>query len=234
MRTVAMLPTYNESGNIEDLISQILSVAPSMEVVVVDDDSPDGTWKLVEVLATKDDRVHLIRRINKRGRGTAGRDGFIWARNHGYDAVVEMDADFSHDPSFIPSLLEPIRNRKADIVIGSRLMQGGGEQGRPLSRRLLTSGANAYIRILLRLPVRDCTSGFRVFGSRAMKSIAWEDLKAIGPETLQEILLAARRQGLAMTERPILFHERRAGTSTFNRKIMVNSLVFVLRNALKR
>jgi dolichol-phosphate mannosyltransferase len=199
----------------------------------VDDDSPDGTWKLVQKLSVEDSRVHLLHRTTQRGRGTAGLAGFAWARDHGYDAVVEMDADFSHAPRFIPSLIEPLQNGTADVVIGSRLVAEGGETGRHAVRKIITLAANTYIRVVLGLKLRDCTSGFRTFNSRALDAIPWEKMEARGPEIVQEVLLQARRAGLNMVERPILFEERRAGQSTFNWKIMVRSFAFVLRKRLR-
>lgn len=229
MRIVVTLPTYNEAENIGPLIEQLLALGDEFEVLVIDDDSPDRTWEIVLRLSKTEPRVHLIRRIGERGRGTAGLVGFKWARDKGADAVVEMDADFSHQPKFIPSLLEPIRSGEANIVIGSRLVSGGGERGRSPVRTLITVLANAYIRLVLGLPIRDCTSGFRVFDRRALETLPWERMRCRGPEIVQEVLHEARKAGLKMVERPIIFEERRAGQSTFNVKIMLRSLLYMLR-----
>lgn len=234
MRIAAMIPTWNEAENIGPLLDAVLGLGAEYGAIVVDDNSPDGTWRIVQQRASSDPRVTLIHRTTERGRGTAGIAGLKAARDAGFDAAVEMDADFSHNPALIPMLTDPVRSGDADIVIGSRLVPGGGEVGRPPLRRLITQAANGYIRILLRLPVRDCTSGFRVFSSRALQSIPWEQLTATGPEVVQEILWHARRAGLRMAERPILFEERRAGQSTFNARIMRRSLLFVARLALRR
>lgn len=230
MKIVAFLPTYNESGNIEPLMEELLALEPQVEVLVVDDNSPDGTWKLVAEKAKAEPRVHLIHRTDVRGRGSAGIAAFRYARDNGYEAAVEMDADYSHHPRFVPSLLEPVISGEADIVVGSRLIPGGGESGRHPMRRFITLAANAYIRTLLKLPVRDCTTGFRTFNKRALEVIPWERLQAEGPEILQEVLIEARRAGLRVVERPILFEERRAGVSTFSRKIMARSIKYVWRN----
>ncbi len=230
MKILVTLPTYNEAGNIVPLMDELLSLDPLLEVLVVDDNSPDGTWRLVAEKVLEDRRVHLIHRTHERGRGTAGLAAFQFARDHGYDAAVEMDADYSHHPKFIPSLLEPIRLDKADIVIGSRLVAGGGETGRHPLRRFITLAANGYIRLLLKLPIRDCTTGFRTFNRRALDTIQWERLDAHGPEIVQEVLIEAGRTGLRMVERPIQFEERREGTSTFNYKIMARSFSYVWRN----
>jgi len=230
MKILAMLPTYNEAGNILPLINELLALNPALEVLVVDDNSPDGTWKLVGDKAATEPRLHLIHRTTERGRGTAGIAGFRYARDNGYDLAVEMDADFSHHPRFIPSLLEPLESGKADIVIGSRLVKGGGETGRHPLRRYITLSANLYIKLMLKLPVRDCTTGFRTFNRRALETIPWETLNASGPEIVQEVLIEARRAGLKMVERPILFEERREGQSTFNSGIMLRSFKYVWQN----
>jgi len=230
MKILATLPTYNEAGNIEPLITELLALDPRIHVLVVDDDSPDGTWRIVEKMASGEARVHLIHRTNERGRGTAGLAAFCYARDEGYDAAIEMDADYSHHPRFVVSLLEPVLDGKADIVVGSRLVEGGGEVGRHPARKLITLAANCYIRMLLRLPVRDCTTGFRVFSRSALKQIPWEQLRARGPEIVQEVLIAAQKAGLRIVERPITFEERREGQSTFNWRIMRNSLKFVWEN----
>lgn len=230
MKILVFLPTYNESGNIEPLMDAILALDPALDILVVDDDSPDGTWQLVEKRAAENPRIHLLHRKNTRGRGTAGLAAFAYAHDHGYDAAVEMDADFSHNPKFMPSLLEPIKTDEADIVLGSRLIEGGGEVGRHSLRRVVTLAANFYIRTLLKLRIRDCTTGYRVFNRRALEAIPWTKLSAPGPEVLQEILLAATNANLRITERPIIFEERRAGQSTFNYRIMINSIRYVWRN----
>lgn len=230
MKTLAMLPTYNEIDNIEPLLDELLALHAKLDVLVVDDDSPDGTWKAVARRAEADPRVHLLHRTTQRGRGTAGIAAFVWARDHNYDAAIEMDADFSHAPRFIPSLLQPLQQGEADIVIGSRLIPGGGETGRHPLRGLITQAANLYIRTMLKLQPRDCTTGFRTFNSRALQTIPWEKLAAEGPEILQEELIEARRANLTVVERPIMFEERRAGQSTFNLQIMKRSLAYVWKN----
>lgn len=227
-RIVAMLPTYNEAGNIRELIEAILDLGPQYEALVVDDDSPDGTWRIVgELSETRPGRVHLVHRTSERGRGSAGVRGFAEALALGADLVVEMDADWSHHPRFIPALVEAARD--TDIVIGSRLAPGGGEAGRSIVRRAITLGANAYIRLMLGLPVRDCTSGFRVFRREALESIDLKSLDSNGPAIVQEILMACKSRGRRMVEVPILFEERRAGASTFSASIALAGLWAVVR-----
>lgn len=233
MRVLVTLPTYNEAENIGRLLDQLLAVHPGLEVLVVDDDSPDGTWKIVEERAAAEPRVHLLRRTHERGRGTAGRDGFRWAVEHGAEFVVEMDADFSHHPRYIPPLIEAAE-QGADLVIGSRLVSGGGEVGRGLLRPLITKAANLYIRTVLWLRVRDCTSGYRLYRGALLARIPWDRVESRGPEIVQETLLWARALGAQIVEVPILFEERAAGQSTFNIRIMRRSLLAILRFRLRR
>lgn len=222
MRIIATLPTYNESENIISLIDALLATSKRMEVLVIDDNSPDGTWRVVKERAARDSRVHLLHRTREKGRGSAGVAGFRRALELGADAVVEMDADWSHHPRHLPQMLRALR--KSDVVIGSRLVPRGGEVGRGIHRKAITWGANFYIRTLLRLPVRDCTSGYRVFRRWVLESIAWEKVRSNGPAIVQEVLVSARAMDARIAEVPILFEERRAGRSTFNSKILLAGL----------
>lgn len=222
MRIIATLPTYNESENINSLIDALLRVSKYLEVLVIDDNSPDGTWKLVAERAERHPRIHLLHRTTERGRGTAGIAGFRRALEMGADVVVEMDADWSHHPRFLRRMIRA--TRRADVVIGSRLVPGGGETGRNPVRTLITHGANLYIRTLLGLPLRDCTSGYRVFRRWVLERIDWDRVHARGPAIVQEVLVAAKAAGARLTEVPIMFEERRAGTSTLNSKILLAGL----------
>jgi dolichol-phosphate mannosyltransferase len=161
MKAMAMVPTYNEAHNIEPLLREILQQGPDIGAVVVDDDSPDGTAAIVERLRQEDPRVHLILRKEERGRGTAGIAGFRYAVDQGIPFIIEMDADFSHPPFYIPPFLNQMED--CDLLIGSRLVEGGGERGRHFLRKWITRLASTYIRLVLGLPFRDCTSGYRVF-----------------------------------------------------------------------
>ncbi len=224
---MVMIPTYNESKNILSLVDKLLSVDPSLNIVVVDDDSPDGTWKLVETLSRKDSRIHLIHRIGRKGRGSAGIEGFQYAISKKAETIVEMDSDFSHNPVYIPSFLKEIK--QVDIVIGSRSIPGGGETGRGFVRRLITRGANFYIRLVLGLKIKDCTSGYRMFRRKVLEEINLGSLISTGPSVVQEILYKAFLKGFSMKEVPIIFEERAAGQSTFNSKIILNSLTMILK-----
>lgn len=232
MKIMAMLPTYNEAENIQPLIRELLALRDDMEVVVVDDNSPDGTWKLVKEMSAENPRVHLVHRTHEKGRGSAGIAGFLYAVNAGADYVIEMDADFSHHPRFIPSLLETAE--KSDVVIGSRLVPGGKEVGRAVLRPIITILANWYIRTVLGLPVKDCTSGFRVFRRKVLEQIGLERMRSNGPAIVQEILVACQAKKFSFAEVPIVFEERRAGTSTFTLRIMLNGLWSVLKFRFRR
>jgi dolichol-phosphate mannosyltransferase len=227
MSIMVTLPTYNESTNILPLIDELLAVQDDISVVVIDDDSPDGTHRLVRERQKKDPRVHLIHRTGERGRGTAGAAGFKYAVAQDADLIVEMDADFSHHPRFLPALLNAAQD--ADVVIGSRLMAGGGETGRSFIRRIITHLANSYIRLVLGLKVRDCTSGYRVFRRAVLEAIQLDTLTAKGPAIVQEVLFRCRQHGFRMVEVPIVFEERRRGKSTFNWRIMLTGLWSVLK-----
>jgi len=225
MRAMAMIPTYNEAPNIEPLLREILGQGPDVGAVVVDDNSPDGTAAIVERLREEDSRVHLILRKNERGRGTAGVAGFKYAVAQGVDFIIEMDADFSHQPSYISSFLRQMDD--CDLLIASRLVKGGGETGRHFLRKVITRTANAYIRMILGVPVRDCTSGYRVFRRKVLEAIDLDHLMAVGPPIVEEVLYKAHRRGFRIKEVPYILEERKAGESTFNRKIMLNALLMM-------
>ena len=225
MRAMAMIPTYNEAPNIEPLLREILGQGPDVGAVVVDDNSPDGTAAIVERLRKEDPRVRLILRKNERGRGTAGVAGFKYAVAQGVDFIIEMDADFSHHPSYISSFLRQMDD--CDLLIASRLVKGGGEKGRHFLRKLITRTANAYIRMILGVPVRDCTSGYRIFRREVLEAIELDQLMAVGPPIVEEVLYKAYRRGFRIKETPYILEERKAGESTFNRKILLNALTMM-------
>ena len=222
MKAMAMIPTYNEAPNIEPLLREILSQGPDIGAVVVDDNSPDGTATIVDRLRKEDPRVHLILRKNERGRGTAGVAGFKYAVAQGVKFVIEMDADFSHQPSYISIFLRQMDD--CDLLIASRLVAGGGEKGRHFLRQMITRAANAYIRLILGLPVRDCTSGYRVFRRQVLQAIELDRLMSKGPPIVEEVLYKAYKRGFRIKEVPYILEERKAGESTFNRKIMLDAL----------
>ncbi|HLG25009.1 MAG TPA: polyprenol monophosphomannose synthase [Candidatus Nanoarchaeia archaeon] len=228
MKTFVMIPTYNENENIKNLIAALLKLKiKDLEIVVVDDNSPDGTWKSVKKISSKNRNVHLLLRKKDKGRGAAGKAGFIYSLEHGADIVIEMDADFSHDPKNIPTMIKELQN--ADLVLGSRRVKGSREVGRGMGRRILTHLANFYIRILLGLNVRDCNSGFRCFKRKVLEKINVYSLQSKGPAIVQEVLFLAKIKGFKVKEVPIVFVNRVKGESKLGLKQIISGYFAVLK-----
>lgn len=227
MRGVVVLPTYNERGNIEALLSGIRETCPDLDVLVVDDASPDGTAELVRKLGERDPGIRLLERPGKAGLGSAYRAGFAQVLGGGYDAVVSMDADLSHDPAVLPRMLELLGS--ADAVIGSRYVTGGGTPDWPLRRRLLSRYGNAYTRTVLGLGVRDCTSGYRAYRAVALAAIEPDTTSAEGYAFLTELVRRLSRRGCTIVETPIEFRNRTAGKSKMSSRIIVESMLRVTR-----
>lgn len=229
-KIVCTVPTYDESENIIELSRELLALGPNVEVLVVDDDSPDGTWKLVAEEGEREPRLHLMHRTEDRGRGAAGRDGFLKALELGAEVVIEMDADFSHHPRFIPAMLERLEQDgdATGLVLGSRGVEGGSDADRGFVRQLITVAANAYIRLFLGVSVRDCNSGFRCWRASTLRGIAVEDTFSKGPAIVQELLFKTARAGIGIAEIPIEFVDRVRGESTLNMRILVRGYWTVL------
>ena len=226
MKTIVTLPTYNESQTIQEIIEKIFSLKDDIEIIVVDDDSPDGTGRLLDTLKGKYPNLDVIHRSGKRGRGTAGVVGFKRALQKRGDYIIEMDADLSHDPAYIPSFINEMNN--ADIVIGSRYTKGGRDVERSTIRNVISLLANTYIRYMLGMTnVKDCTSGFRCFKSDVLKAIDLDNIKSVGPSIVTEILY--RCKPYRIKEIPIIFKERAGGRSKFNFKAMRDSILLGLR-----
>ena len=222
------VPTYNESENIEALLDRMVALGPEYGVLVVDDRSPDGTSDLVrQYQARREAHVYLLERRTNRGRGQAGIDGYRQALFMGVPVIGEMDADGSHAPEDLPAMMASL-TEEAGGVIGSRLVAGGREEGRSLFRMFLTRAANLYIRMVLGLPYRDATSGFRIFRRELIAALPWDDLLSRGPSLLQEMLVIIHRTGVRLRESPITFRDRVLGSSTLDRKILLDSLRIVL------
>ena len=231
MGVVVMVPTYNEAQNIDPLLAELLALEiDGLEVLVVDDDSPDGTAERVRAWGERDGRVRLLLRRDQRGRGSAGVDGFKAALERGAWAVVEMDADGSHAPAHLPQLIDALS--RFDLVIGSRRVAGGSDD-RGLLRRLITAGANAYLRLILGLPVKDATSGFRAYRAEVLRAIDLESLDCNGPAILQQVLFRAHRLDFSVGEEPIRFVDRQAGRSTFSAAVAVSGLAVAIRLRLR-
>jgi dolichol-phosphate mannosyltransferase len=225
MKTLIIIPTYQEAANITHMLDRVLAAAPSVDVLVVDDDSPDGTGALVTAHPQLGRRVLLLSRRPKAGLGVAYRAGYAEALDAGYEAVVQMDADLSHAPEDVPALLAALEH--ADMVIGSRYVPGGRTVGWPLSRRLVSWAGNLYVRKMLGLPVRDTTAGLRAFRTVALTAIDVLHSQSDGYAFQIETTWRAHLRGLRIAEVPITFTERVAGASKMNTAIAIEALVNV-------
>ena len=229
MRSVLIVPTYNEAANIERFLTQVRADAPSTEILVVDDNSPDQTAKIAETLAAKLGSIKVINRTGQRGYAAASRDAMLAAINDGYDVIATMDADFSHDPKVLTKLISLV-NSDIALVIGSRYVPGGGVTNWPLFRRLLSKWGNLYTAFCLRLKIRDCTSGFRAYSAASLEEIDLSNLKADGYAFLSEMAFVISRKKLgSIVESPIVYVDRAFGESKMNTRIMRESMVLVTR-----
>lgn len=231
MRTLVVIPTYQEAPNITALLAAIHAAAPGVHMLVVDDNSPDGTATLAETAAAESGSVKVLRRPGKAGLGSAYRHGFRVALDEGYEAIVSMDADFSHDPAVIPQLVAALAH--ADAVIGSRYVPLGGTPNWPLHRRLLSKWGNRYTCALLRLDVRDATSGFRAYRSAALAAIEPDTTQSEGYAFLTELVRRLTLRGCTLSEVPIRFVDRRYGVSKMSGRIIVESMIRVTRWGLR-
>lgn len=223
MKTLIFLPTLNEKENIEKIIRDILALSQvDIDILVVDDSSQDGTIDIVKSIMEKEKTVHLLVREKKPGRGYAGIAAFRWFLEKDYQAILEMDADFSHDPIYIPALIGTLD--KYDIAIGSRHIEGGKDTRPYFPRQLVTMLAGFYIRTVLGLPARDITSGFRAFKREVVKKMPLDLFISKGPSILQEQLYAAHKQGFKIGEVPITFVDRSLGTTKLNLKKLFSCL----------
>jgi len=228
-KIVVMIPTYNERENIRPLIESILRLDHNLDltVIVVDDNSPDGTAEEVEALAATDSRVKLLLRTKRRGRGAAGAAGFQAALDLNPDLVIEMDGDGSHQARFIPDLIQAAQS--SDIVLGSRFVPGGKDADRRLVRRLITWAVRVFIRWQFRFPVKDVSSGFRCFRAEALRKIDPEDLISTGPSIVLEVLARAHQLGFKISEIPISFIDRKKGQTKLNFLTLLETLVMALK-----
>ena len=224
-RILISIATYNERDNIAALLREIHAVAPSAAVLIIDDHSPDGTGELADELARNDPRVHVLHRPGKLGLGTAILAGAHHALREGYDLFVNMDADFSHHPRYLPALLAGMRRH--DVMIGSRYVPGGGALEWPWSRRLMSGGINAFVRLLLRIPAHDTSGGYRCYRVAKLRQTNLDGLLSRGYSFQQELLYRCRRARCTIGETPIIFENRRAGKSKVNLKEAVRSLAVI-------
>jgi dolichol-phosphate mannosyltransferase len=226
VRAVVVLPTYNERPNIEPFLRAVREAAPGIEVLVVDDSSPDGTADAARELAAELGGVRVLVRPGKEGLGSAYRAGFAQVLREGYDVVVSMDADLSHDPAALPEMLRLIE-AGADVVIGSRYVQGGGTTDWPVRRQLLSKWGNRYTRLLLGLPTNDCTSGYRAYRASTLASIDPSATEAEGYAFLTELVRRGADAGANVVETPIVFRDRTHGKSKMSGRIILESMLLV-------
>jgi dolichol-phosphate mannosyltransferase len=227
MRAYVLIPTYNERENIETLIPQILQADERLHVLVVDDNSPDGTAQVVEGLQRQSPRVHLLKRAGRLGYGTAVREGIQHILQEGADWLIQMDADFSHDPKYLPALLSKIENN--DLVIGSRYVPGGGTRNWGWARRTLSATANRVARTLLALPVADCTGGFRCYRRELVEKARLWEMDAEGYGFLSASLYRCHCLGARIAEVPIIFVDRRFGKSKLSKRVIWEAIRLILR-----
>ncbi len=218
MKGIVIIPTYNEKENIRHIISKILEVEPDFEILVVDDKSPDGTGQIVKDMQKDNSRIHIIERNGKMGLGSAYVVGFKFAVQNSYDFVVQMDADFSHNPESIPQLVKRLDDY--DLVIGSRYVDGISVVNWPLSRLFLSYFANIYARIVTGVPVNDLTGGFKCIKRNVLETINLDEINADGYGFQIEVNFLAHEKGFKIVEVPIIFIDRRAGTSKMSKKII--------------
>ena len=227
-RAVVIVPTYNERANVERLVTSVLTQDPRLDVLIVDDASPDGTGQVVDALAAASPRVHALHRAGKLGLGTAYVDGFRWALARDYALVFEMDADFSHDPNHLPTFLRAAES--ADVVLGSRYRNGKVTViNWPITRLILSYGANVYARAVTGLPLFDATGGFKCFHRNVLESIDLTRVRSNGYAFQIEMSFRAWKQGFQIAEIPIVFHDRTEGESKMSRRIIREAIWMVWR-----
>ena len=217
MKPLIIIPTYNEKDNLEELTGMLLALRPEMEVLVVDDNSPDGTGIVADRLCEADGRVQVIHRPHKMGLGSAYITGFKFALERDYDLVIQMDCDFSHDPRYLPDFFEKIKDH--DLVLGSRYIVGVNVVNWPLTRLLLSYYANVYTRVITRMPIRDATGGFKCFRREVLEAIDLDRVRSEGYSFQIEMSYKAWKKGFRICETPIIFVDRRAGHSKMTPKI---------------
>jgi dolichol-phosphate mannosyltransferase len=231
MKTLIIIPTYNELENLPKLLPEVLSKNDDINILIVDDNSPDGTAAFVENEMKNNNRIHLIRRPSKQGLGTAYIAGFKYAIQKNFDLVFEMDADFSHDPKEIPRFLDEIQN--SDLVIGSRYINGVNVINWPLRRLLLSSFANLYTRVITGMPVHDATGGFKCFRRKVLESINLDKVKSNGYAFQIEMNFKTWKKGFRVKEIPIIFVDRVKGNSKMSKKIVREAVTMVWKLRIK-
>jgi dolichol-phosphate mannosyltransferase len=227
MKTLVIIPTYNERENIEQIVPLVLEKDPSIHILFVDDNSPDGTGQIADRMAKENDHIFVLHRKNKSGLGTAYIAGFKFALGKGFDYIFEMDCDFSHDPKYIPEFIKTIK--EADLVLGSRYISGVNVINWPMSRLLLSYYANVYSRIVTGLPVKDATGGFKCYRREVLEAIDLDEVKSNGYSFQIEMSFRAWKKGFKIKEIPIVFEDRKLGQSKMSKKIVREAVWMVWR-----
>jgi dolichol-phosphate mannosyltransferase len=227
MKALIVMPTYNERENITPMVEEILRCAPQVDILIVDDHSPDGTGEIADALHERFPNVFALHRTGKLGLGTAYVAGFRYALERDYDLVFEMDADFSHDPRYLPDMLAEAEH--ADLVIGSRYVRGGGTPNWSPLRRFISGGGNIFARVMLALPIKDATAGYRCYRREVLKALDLGSITSQGYAFQVEMAYQTLKHGFRVREVPIIFVDRRVGKSKMSRKIFIEGFVFVLR-----
>ncbi|GAA4607319.1 polyprenol monophosphomannose synthase [Actinoallomurus liliacearum] len=220
-RVLVIIPTYNERENLEIIVDRVRAAVPTADILIADDASPDGTGEIADELAARDEQVHVLHRSGKQGLGAAYVAGFGWGLERDFEVLVEMDADGSHQPEELPRLLGALEH--SDLAIGSRWVRGGEVQNWPKNREVLSRGANTYARLMLGIPVRDSTGGFRAYRATTLRKIGIDDVTSQGYCFQVDLTLRTVRCGLQVAEVPITFVERERGNSKMSRDIIVEA-----------
>ena len=221
-RILVIIPTFNERESLPSIVQRVRTCVPEAHILVADDNSPDGTGRIADDLASSDDHLHVMHRLGKEGLGAAYLAGFAWALQQGYDVVVEMDADGSHQPEQLPRLLDALRS--ADLVLGSRWVPGGRTENWPLSRQLISRRGTAYTRLALGVPIHDATGGYRAFRASTLRQLDLHEVASQGYCFQIDLAWRAVQRNLTVREVPITFVERTAGASKMSRKIVAEAL----------
>src|SRR5262245_1221803 len=225
-RILVSLATYSEAGNIAALIAEIHKYVPQADILVIDDNSPDGTWKIVEDMGAADPRIKLLKRPGKLGLGTATLAAMQYAMDHNYDYLQNMDADFSHPPRYLPGILAGMS--KYDVMIGSRYVKGGGTENWPMTRKVISQSVNLMVRFLFRMPVKDASGAYRCYRVSKLREVRLDKVKSRGYSFQQEVLFRCHKAKCKLGEYPIIFENRRAGASKVNRKEAVRSISMII------
>lgn len=225
-RALVCIPTYNEADNLEPITQAVLKAEPRVDILVVDDNSPDGTGKIADALAAKEPRIRVLHREKKEGLGRAYLAAFRWALAEGYTYIIEMDADFSHDPRYLPGLLDEAE-AGADLVLGSRYITGGGTVNWGIGRQVISRGGSLYARTILGVGIHDLTGGFKCFHRRVLETIELDAVKSTGYAFQIELTYRTLKKGFTVREIPIVFEDRRVGQSKMSRKIFLEALTMV-------